>query len=322
VEEEPKGGGEGVKILFWGTPQFAVPSLRALGEEGHDIVGVVTQPDRPAGRGRELRASAVKEEALDESFRILEPESARSDGFVEDIAGLGADLSVVVAYGQILSLEALSVPLMGSVNLHASLLPALRGAAPINWSIIGGDTVTGVTVMRIIEQMDAGPILFQAEEPIAPEETASDLRMRLSEIGAEALVEALVLLEAGLIEEREQDEWQATYAPKVDRATARIDWGHPSVVVSNFIRGMDAVPGAWSELDGGPVKLFRPSADPEVIPEERPGTIVEADRDTGLLVATVDGAVRIREVQPQGKRRMDAGAWILGRGATAGQRFE
>jgi len=311
-----------VKILFWGTPQFAVPSLRALGEEGHDIVGVVTQPDRPAGRGRELRASAVKEEALDESFRILEPESARSDGFVEDIAGLGADLSVVVAYGQILSLEALSVPLMGSVNLHASLLPALRGAAPINWSIIGGDTVTGVTVMRIIEQMDAGPILFQAEEPIAPEETASDLRMRLSEIGAEALVEALVLLEAGLIEEREQDEWQATYAPKVDRATARIDWGHPSVVVSNFIRGMDAVPGAWSELDGGPVKLFRPSADPEVIPEERPGTIVEADRDTGLLVATVDGAVRIREVQPQGKRRMDAGAWILGRGATAGQRFE
>ena len=311
-----------MKILFWGTPQFAVPSLRALGEEGHDIVGVVTQPDRPAGRGRELRASAVKEEALDESFRILEPESARSDGFVEDIAGLGADLSVVVAYGQILSLEALSVPLMGSVNLHASLLPALRGAAPINWSIIGGDTVTGVTVMRIIEQMDAGPILFQAEEPIAPEETASDLRMRLSEIGAEALVEALVLLEAGLIEEREQDEWQATYAPKVDRATARIDWGHPSVVVSNFIRGMDAVPGAWSELDGGPVKLFRPSADPEVIPEERPGTIVEADRDTGLLVATVDGAVRIREVQPQGKRRMDAGAWILGRGATAGQRFE
>lgn len=311
-----------MKILFWGTPQFAVPSLRALGEEGHDIVGVVTQPDRPAGRGRELRASAVKEEALDESFRILEPESARSDGFVEDIAGLGADLSVVVAYGQILSPEALSVPLMGSVNLHASLLPALRGAAPINWSIVGGDTVTGVTVMRIIEQMDAGPILFQAEEPISPEETASDLRMRLSEIGAEALVEALVLLETGLIEEREQDASQATYAPKVDRATARIDWGHPSVVVSNFIRGMDAVPGAWSEFDGGSVKLFRPAADPEVIPEGRPGTIVEADRDTGLLVATVDGAVRIREVQPQGKRRMDARAWILGRGATAGQRFE
>jgi methionyl-tRNA formyltransferase len=311
-----------VRILFWGTPAFAVPSLRALGEEGHEIVGVVTQPDRPAGRGRELRASAVKEEALDQSFTILEPESARAVGFAEEITALGADLSVVVAYGQILSLEVLSVPPMGSVNLHASLLPALRGAAPINWSIVRGDAVTGVTVMRMVEEMDAGPILFQTEEPITREETASDLRMRLSEIGAEALVEALVLLEAGVIEEREQDESQATYAPKVDRATARIEWAQPSVAVENFIRGMDAVPGAWSELEGQPVKLFRPAADPEVIPEGRPGTIVEADRDTGLLVATAEGAVRIREVQPQGKRRMDSGAWILGRGATAGQRFE
>ena len=311
-----------MKILFWGTPEFAVPSLRALGEEGHEIVGVVTQPDRPAGRGRELQASAVKAEAVDESFRVLEPESARSDDFVQEIEGLGADLSVVVAYGQILSVEVLNVPTMGSVNLHASLLPLLRGAAPINWSIIGGDTVTGVTVMRMVEQMDAGPILFQAEEPIGPEETASDLAMRLSEIGAEALVEALVLLEARVIEEREQDESRATYAPKIDRAMARIDWARESLAVSNFIRGMDAVPGAWSELEGHPVKLFQPEADPEVIPEARPGTIVEADRDTGLLVAAAEGAVRIYAVQPPGKRRMDAGAWILGRGASAGQRFE
>ncbi len=311
-----------MKILFWGTPEFAVPSFRALGEEGHDIVGVVTQPDRPAGRGRELRASAVKEEALDEGFRILEPDSARSDGLVDEIASLGADLSVVVAYGQILSLEVLNVPPMGSLNLHASLLPVLRGAAPINWSILHGDTVTGVTIMRMVEQMDAGPILFQAEEPIAPEETASDLRVRLSEIGAEALVEALVLLDAGMIEEREQDEPQATYAPKVDRTTARIDWARDAGSVGNFIRGMDAVPGAWSNLEGDPVKLFRPSPRPEVIPEARPGTIVDADRDTGLLVATSEGVVEIHEVQPPGKRRMDAGSWILGRGATAGQRFE
>ena len=311
-----------MKILFWGTPEFAVPSLRALSEEGHDIVGVVTQPDRPAGRGRELRASAVKTETLDQSLRVLEPESARGDDFVQEIAGLRADLSVVVAYGQILSREILDVPALGSVNLHASLLPALRGAAPINWSIVRGDTVTGVTVMRMVEQMDAGPILFQTEEPIDPEETASDLRMRLSEIGAEALVEALVLLEAGMIEELEQDESRATYAPKVDRATARVAWAGEPVAVSNFIRGMDAVPGAWSELEGHPVKLFRPEADPEVVPGARPGTILEADRDVGLLVATVQGAVRIREVQPPGKQRMDSSAWILGRGATAGQRFE
>jgi len=311
-----------VRILFWGTPEFAVPSLRALGEEGHDIVGVVTQPDRRAGRGREVRTSAVKVEALDQSFKILEPESARSEDFVEGIASLGADLSVVVAYGQILSREVLSVPAMGSVNLHASLLPALRGAAPINWSIVRGDTVTGVTVMRMVEQMDAGPILFQTEEPIARQETASDLRTRLSEIGAQALVEALVLLDAGLIEEREQDESQATYAPKVDRATARIEWAHPAAVVENLIRGMDAVPGAWSELEGRPIKLFQPTADAEVVPEGRPGTILEADPEAGLLVATGEGAVHIQEVQPPGKRRMDAGAWILGRGAAAGQRFE
>ena len=311
-----------MKILFWGTPEFAIPSLRALGEEGHDIVGVVTQPDRPAGRGRELRASAVKVEAIDQSYRVLEPESARSEDFIQEIAGLGADLSVVVAYGQILSVEVINVPAMGSVNLHASLLPSLRGAAPINRSIVRGDVITGVTVMRIVEQMDAGPILFQVEEPIGPEETASDLTMRLSEVGAEALVEGLVLLEAGLIEEQEQDESRATYAPKIDRATARIDWARESVAVSNFIRGMDAVPGAWSELEDQPIKLFRPAADPDVIPEARPGTIVEADRETGLLVAAEEGAVHIGEVQPQGRRRMDASEWILGRGATASQRFE
>jgi methionyl-tRNA formyltransferase len=311
-----------VRILFWGTPEFAVPSLRALGEEGHEIVGVVTQPDRPAGRGRELRASAVKNEALGEGFPVLEPESARSDEFLEQIAGLGAELSIVVAYGHLLSLEALNAPSQGSLNLHASLLPALRGAAPINWSIVRGDTVTGVTVMRMVEQMDAGPILFQAEEPIAPEETASDLTMRLSEVGAEALVETLVLLEAGLIEEREQDDSNATYAPKVDRTTARIDWANGSVAVGNFIRGMDAVPGAWTELEGQPVKLFHPEADPEVIAGAQPGTILKADGGGGLIVATAEGALRVSEVQPPGKRRMEASAWILGRGAMAGQRFE
>jgi methionyl-tRNA formyltransferase len=310
-----------VKILFWGTPDFALPSLRALSEEGHDIVGVVTQPDRPAGRGRVLRASPVKQEALDQSFAILEPESARDEAFVGEISGLGADLSVVVAYGQILPTAVLNVPAMGSVNLHASLLPSLRGAAPINWSIVRGDAVTGVTVMRMVEQMDAGPILFQTEEPISPEETASDLRIRLSEIGAEALIEALLLLEAGVVEEREQDESQATYAPKVDRSSARIVWDRDSISVSNFVRGMDAVPGAWSELEGRPVKLYGPVAHPGVVPEARAGTIVEADRDAGLLVAAGEGAVLIREVQPQGKRRMDSSAWILGRGAITGQRF-
>ena len=317
-----------MKILFWGTPVFAVPSLLALSDEGHDIVGVVTQPDRPAGRGRrgrrsrQLKASAVKEAALEEGLTVLEPESPKGDAFLEEISGLGADISVVVAYGQILEREVLGVPPMGSLNLHASLLPALRGAAPINWSIVRGDTLTGVTVMRMVERMDAGPILFQTEEPIDPRETASELTTRLSEIGAAALVEALALLEAGVVEEVEQEESAATYAPKVDRDTAHIDWTASSSDVANLIRGMDAVPGAWSELGGGPVKLFWPEAEPDVTPEGSPGTIVDADRTTGLLVAAGTGAVRIGEVQPAGKSRMKAGDWVLGRGASAGQRFE
>jgi len=311
-----------VRILFWGTPAFAVPSLLALTEEGHDIVGVVTQPDRPAGRGRRRTASPVKEAALKEGLTVLEPESPKGPAFLETIEALGADLSVVVAYGQILQREVLDVPRMGSVNLHASLLPALRGAAPINWCIVRGDTVTGVTVMRMVEKMDAGPILFQTREPILPGETASDLATRLSEIGAAALMESLALLEAGVIEERAQDESEATYAPKVDRATAHIDWTASCSDVANLIRGMDAVPGAWSELDGDPVKLFRPGPEPDVTPDAAPGTILEADPSTGLRVAAGEGVVRIAEVQPAGKKRMGAGDWVIGRGAAAGQRFQ
>lgn len=310
-----------MKILFWGTPAFAVPSLLALSDEGHDIVGVVTQPDRPAGRGRRLKASAVKEVALEEAISVLDPQSPKGDEFLEQIRALDADVSVVVAYGQILQRAVLDVPPMGSINLHASLLPALRGAAPINWAIARGEDITGVTVMRMVERMDAGPILFQTEEPILAGETASELTTRLSEIGAAALVEALALLGADLIEEKDQDESAATYAPKVDRAIARIDWTGTCTGVANLIRGMDAVPGAWSELDGNPVKLFRPEAEPEIDPEGPPGAIVEADRDTGLVVATGEGAVRIAEVQPAGKSRMKAGDWVLGRGASAGQRF-
>jgi len=310
------------RVAFFGSPDFAVPTLQALTHSAYRPVVVVTQPDRPAGRGRALRPPPVKVVAEAAGIDVLQPARLRAPAATSALAAYAPDLQVIVAYGQILSREVLDVPAQGSVNLHASLLPALRGAAPINWSIVRGDTVTGVTVMRMVEQMDAGPILFQTEEPIGPEETASDLRMRLSEIGAEALVEALMLLEGGVIEELKQDESRATYAPKVDRATARIDWACESVAVSNFIRGMDAVPGAWSELEGHPVKLFRPEADPDVIPEARPGTIVEADRDTGLLVAAAEGAVRVCEVQPPGKRRMEAEAWIQGRGAIAGQRFE
>lgn len=310
-----------MKVLFWGTPDFAVPSLRALTEEGHDVVGVVTQPDRPAGRGRSLRSSAVKQAAVADGLNVLEPEAPHGDEFLREIGALSPDLSVVVAYGRILRSEVLDVPVRGSINLHASLLPALRGAAPINWAIIQGMRSTGVTVMRMVEKMDAGPILFQIEEPIAPRETASDLAGRLSEIGAQALIEALALMEGGALEKRPQDEDLVTFAPKIGRESARVDWTASASDVANLVRGMDAVPGAWSTLESRPVKLFCPVPDESSTGGDA-GVVLEADGSMGLLVATGSGAVRFSEVQPEGKSRMAATAWIRGRGATVGQRFE
>ncbi len=312
-----------MKILFWGTPDFAVPSLRALDDEGFDIVGVVTQPDRPAGRGRQLRPSPVKEVAGASGIPVLQPEAPHGEAFLEEIRSLGPDLSVVVAYGKILRPEVLELPPLGSLNVHASLLPELRGAAPINWALARGHQETGVTIMRMTAGLDEGPMLFAAEEPIAHDETASDLTVRLSEVGAEALLEALVLLEAGVIEETEQDHASATYAPKVDRATARIDWQRTATEVDRHIRAMDAVPGAWSELEGAPLKVFRP--EPTTLTAETstvsPGQVMDADSSEGILVACGEGAVWIREVQPSGKKRIGAGDWVRGRGVSAGQKL-
>jgi methionyl-tRNA formyltransferase len=325
-----------VRILFWGTPDFAIPSLRALDDEGFEVVGVVTQPDRPAGRGRRLRPSPVKVVATDLGLPVLTPERPRGDEFMSEMGTLAPDLSVVVAYGHILRREVLDLPPLGSINVHASLLPELRGAAPINWAIVRGYEETGVTIMRMVEAMDAGPILHGIREPILPGETASELTIRLSELGAEALVEALTLLAAGEVTEEEQDHRMATLAPKVDRSSARIDWTQTASDVALLVRGMDAVPGAWCELSGVPVKLFRPrelhvelplglqgNGSPSVAGKgPGPGTVVAADGTNGLVVATGAGSLAFDEVQPPGKRRMQALEWIRGRGVRVGQRLD
>jgi methionyl-tRNA formyltransferase len=316
-----------VRILFWGTPAFAVPSLRALTEEGYDVVGVVTQPDRPAGRGRVLRASPVKELALSEGIPVFTPDRPRGEAFVEEIRALEPDLSVVVAYGHILVREVLDLPRLGSINVHASLLPALRGAAPIHWAIARGHPVTGVTIMRMVEGMDAGPILYRVEEPIGPEETSTELTVRLSEVGAQALIEALTLLAADALAEEEQDHDLATFAPKVSRAAARIDWTRSAREVANHVRAMDDVPGAWTTLGGEPLKLFRPRVDdgPETAESSAaPGSVIDLDGDPalGLAVVTGEGVVRFGEVQPPGRRRMAAEAWLRGRSVAEGSRFE
>jgi methionyl-tRNA formyltransferase len=311
-----------MRILFWGTPPFAVPALRALDDEGFDIVGVVTQPDRPAGRGRRLTASSVKEVALEMGLDVLTPDRPRTDDFIAQIEALEPDLSVVVAYGHILTARVLAVPSQGSINVHASLLPELRGAAPINWAIARGHQKTGITIMRMVEAMDAGPIIHRVEEPILPDETAMELTIRLSEIGAAALVEALALLSTDQHAEVEQDHARATFAPKVDRRTARIDWSRPARDLALLIRAMDDVPGAWTTLGGEPVKLFRPAVvdDATVGVRAEPGTLVAANG--GLQVATGQGVVAIGEVHPPGGRRMTAADWVHGRRIEVGRRFE
>jgi len=308
-----------VRIVFWGTPAFALPALRALGDEGFDVLAVITQPDRPAGRGRELQPSAVKQEAVKEGIPVLQPESARDPAFVAALRGLKPDLSIVVAYGQILKPEVLAVPKLGSINIHGSLLPELRGAAPVQWAIIRGLETTGVTIMKMDAGLDSGPMLLRVEEPIEPDEAACELSSRLAEIGAEALIEALELVESNGLVPQEQDHARATYAPKLGREQARLDWSLPAVEVSRWIRGLDDTPGAWSPLEGtGPVKLFRPDLDGGAT--GAPGTVLET-RDDGIVVACGDGSLVIGEVQPPGKRRMTAAEWVRGRGVSAGARF-
>lgn len=330
-----------MRVLFWGTPRFAVPSLRALDDEGFDVVGVVTQPDRPAGRGRRLRPSAVKEVAIESGFRIFTPDRPRTPDFIEEIRALEADISVVVAYGHILTTEVLDIPVRGSINVHASLLPELRGAAPINWAIARGHSETGVTIMRMVKEMDAGAIIHQVREPILADETAGDLTLRLSELGAAALIEALALMSAGVADEVEQDHEAATFAPKIDRDVARVDWSRPAVDVANHVRAMDPVPGAWTRLNDAPVKLFTPTiwsdSDLESVTSpassanggsrsdtvvDGPGAVVRASAADGVLVRCGEGAVGFAEAQPPGKRRMEVAAWINGRGIQSGQRFE
>lgn len=314
-----------MRVIFWGTPEFAVPSLHALVGEMHDVVAVVTQPDRPAGRGRALRTSPVKALALQEMIPVLQPESARDPAFLEALKQYEADANVVVAYGQILPQTVLELWRYGSINVHASLLPALRGAAPINRAIERGDAKTGITIMKLVLKMDAGPVLLQVEEPIAPDQTASDLTERLSEIGAEALIEALAMIEADDVVPIEQDDAQATFAARITRADTRIDWTRDADAVARRIRAMDAVPGAWTVHNGAELKLYRPLvAEDDEFESAAPGTVIAIgpnDPARGMLVACGSGAVYVREVKPAGKRRMTTAEWLRGRAVAAGDRL-
>jgi methionyl-tRNA formyltransferase len=305
-----------MRIAFFGTPAFAVPSLRALLEEGFEVAAVVTQPDRPQGRSRStLVPPPVKLVALEEGVPVLQPEKP-TGAFADELRALQADLGVVVAYGHILRPDLLAIPRLGYVNVHASLLPALRGAAPIQSAILNGLETTGVSIMQLEAGLDSGPVLHRIETEIPADETGGELTERLAELGAGALVEALTLLDAGEAVAVAQDHSGATYAPKITRESTRLDWTRDAATLARAIRAYDPEPGSWTTLNGETVKLFGARA---VNGSGEPGSVIAAGKT--LQIAAAVGVVEVSDIQPAGKKRMPVSALVSGRGIAVGARF-
>jgi len=317
-----------MRVLFWGTPEFATPALRALTGEGFDVVGVVTQPDKAVGRSRStLEPSPVKQIAMDEGIPVLQPARARGDDFIAQVRALEPDISVVVAYGQILPRAVIELPRHGTINIHASLLPLLRGAAPVQAAILEGFQETGVTIMQMVEALDAGPALVRVRTPIPDDETHGELSLRLSEMGAMAMIEALALIEFGAAKPEPQDDAMATYAPKIDRVRTRLDWNVDARRIWRSIRAYDPRPGAVTQHRGADLKLFGASL-ADRAPDALPGQITDIN-DQGMTVAcgmaghtvAANGAVRVAALQPAGKRRLTPNEWSRGRGIAVGDQL-
>jgi methionyl-tRNA formyltransferase len=306
-----------MRIVFFGTPEFAVPSLEALLRERQVIAGVVTQPDKPQGRSRStLVPPPIKLVAEREGIPVLQPERPIGDLFLASLRRLEPELGVVVAYGHVLRGEVLTVPTHGMINVHASLLPRWRGAAPVQHAILVGDEETGVSIMRMEEGLDTGPVFHRVATAIEPEETAGALAARLAVLGAAALGTVLPLLPGRSITAEPQDATVATYASKIERETAHLAWGGDAATLVRQVRAFDPSPGAWTTHAGTPLKLFGARASTE---GGAPGTVLAADNR--LVVACGHGALTLREVQPAGRNRLSVGEWVRGRGVRVGERF-
>ncbi len=299
-----------LRIVYMGTPDFAVPPLRALHDAGHGIAAVVTQPDRPKGRGRKLSPPPVKQAAMDYGDVVFQPKTVRTDEFHAHMADLAPDLFVVVAFGQLLPQSLLNIPDRGAINVHASLLPRHRGAAPIQWAIINGDRETGVTTMMMDKGMDTGDMLLAEKTTIQPDDTAASLHDRLSQLGARVLVETLERLQAGSLQRTPQDHDQATYAPMLKKTDGEIDWSLPAEQIERLIRGVTPWPGAYTFSEGMRLKVFKSSVlDREV--SVAPGTILEC-MPGELRVATGKGALAIREIQGKSGKRLPIDDFLCG----------
>ncbi len=297
-----------MRLAFLGTPAFAVPTLERLVERGHQVLAAVTQPDRPKGRGQELAPPAVKEAALRLGVPVYQPERVKRPESVDYLRSLAPEAMVVVGYGQIIPQSIIDIPPLGILNVHASLLPKYRGAGPIQWAIVNGESTTGVTIMRIDAGLDTGSMLLKAETAIGVNETAVELGRRLSAMGADLLVEALDALAAGRIVPQAQDNAQATYAPMLKKEDGRIDWSRSAAEIHNRVRGMQPWPGAYSSFRGAALHVWR-ARPTEAGTGHPPGALV---RIRPLVVACGAGALELIEVQMEGRKRMSAASFANG----------
>lgn len=300
-----------MKILFMGTPDFAVPSLQALIEAGHEIVGVFTQPDKPKNRGMKLLPTPVKVVALEHDIPVFQPTKLRDGTALETIQSLAPELIVVAAYGRILPQEILDYPKLGCINVHSSLLPKYRGSAPIHWAILNGDAESGVTIMNVVLELDAGDIISQSVTPIDPDETVETLHDRLADMGAKLLVDTVVSIANGTATRTPQQADLVTHAPMLSRALSPMDWGRPARELHNQVRGLIPWPAAVTELNGTRCKIFSTSVLEETTGKE-PGTVIAADKK-GLKIACGGGTVlQINELQADGGKRLKAADYLRG----------
>ncbi len=297
-----------MRIVFMGTPDFAVASLKALCEGGYDVVGVFTQPDRPKGRGNKVVMTPVKEYAVSRGIPVFQPQHIRRDGLT-DLQKLAPDLCVTAAFGQILSQTVLDVPPLGTINVHASLLPRHRGSAPINWAILQGDREAGVTTMMTARGIDNGDMLLRAATPIAPGETAGELTERLSVMGASLLLDTLKALENGTLTRVPQDESAMTYDPMLNKDMGVIDWTRPAAEIVSRIHGLNPWPGCTTPYEGQRLKLLRAEAADGA---GQPGEILTADPKGGLVIVAGEGAVRVTQMQAPGGKPMNPRDYLRG----------
>lgn len=307
---------KGLRIVFMGTPEFAVSSLDAMVNGGYNIVGVVTAPDKPAGRGMKLNISAVKQYALEHGLNILQPEKLKNPDFITALKELRADLQIVVAF-RMLPEIVWNMPPLGTINVHASLLPKYRGAAPINWAIINGEKETGVTTFKLTHAIDTGNILLQHSVPINEDDTAGDIHDKLKEAGAALLLNTIEALASGSLEEKPQDllikneeVLTSTHAPKIFTETCRIDWAKPALAIHNLVRGLSPFPGAFTEFEGKLFKIYRSRIE-EGVPSGRPGSY-ETDHKSWLRFAASDGYLYAMEIQAEGKKKMRIEEFLRG----------